>query len=210
MRVLGAHDDRLFPGGAALRVGQVVHLIEDDTAHAPRRGGGLQEHVAQHFGGHHQDIAAGVLDDVARKQAHLLAVLRAQVTELLVGQRLDRRGVHDLETLACGPEHPELGHHGLAGARWRGHHDAVTRRQVCDSLLLEGVEGEGIAGAELFYECGIAGRWAMDGGRWPRFLRLWALGFGLWTCFRHGITLVGRILQLCRVRKIRATFAKGA
>ena len=53
--VLRAEDDRLFPGRAALRIGQVVDLVEDDAVDVVEIPGGLQQHVAQHLGRHHDD-----------------------------------------------------------------------------------------------------------------------------------------------------------
>ena len=71
LNVLRAEDDRLFPGGAALRVGQVMDLVEDDAVDIVDIPWGLQQHVAQHLGGHHEDLGVGVLGHVAGEQADL-------------------------------------------------------------------------------------------------------------------------------------------
>ena len=93
--VLRAEDDRLFPGRAALRIGQIVNLVEDDgvdVVEIPRR---LQEHVAQDLGGHDDDAGIPVLGDIAGEESDLVAVDRAQIAIFLVRERLDRRGVDD-------------------------------------------------------------------------------------------------------------------
>ncbi len=88
-----AEDDRLFPGGAALRIGQVVDLVEDDGVDIVEIPGGLQQHVAQDLGGHHHDSGVPVLGHIAGQQTDLIAIDLAQIAEFLVGERLDRRGV---------------------------------------------------------------------------------------------------------------------
>ena len=97
--VVRTEDDRLFPGGAALGVGQVVNLVEDDRVDVVQIPGRLQEHVAQNLGGHDDDASVPVLRDVAGEQPHLVAVDLTQIPVFLVRQGLDRRGVND----AAGP-----------------------------------------------------------------------------------------------------------
>ena len=97
---LGQVDDHLFPDRAAGPVGQVVHLVEDDVAEVLERGGARVEHVPQHLGGHHHDGRVAVDRVVTGEQADGVAVVALdQVVVLLVGQRLDRRGVEALAAL---------------------------------------------------------------------------------------------------------------
>ena len=97
-------DDDLFPDRAAEPVGQVVHLVHHHVAETVQGGRTGVEHVAQHLGGHHHHGRVAVDRVVAGQQADLgRAVALGQVVELLVGQRLDRRGV---EALAPAPVAP--------------------------------------------------------------------------------------------------------
>ena len=112
---LGQVDDDLFPHRAAERVGQVVHLVQDHVAQAGQGGRAAVEHVAQHLGGHHHDGCLAVDAVVAGEQPYpVRAVAAHQVTVLLVGQRLDRRGVEALAPGGQGQVHGELPDHGLA------------------------------------------------------------------------------------------------
>ena len=79
--VIRAEDDRLFPGGAALRIGEIVDLVEDDGVDVVQVPGRLQEHVAQDFGGHDDDAGVAVLGDIAGEQTDLIAVDRAQIAD---------------------------------------------------------------------------------------------------------------------------------
>ena len=149
---LGQVDDHLFPDPAAEPVGQVVDLVHHHVRQALQRRRARVEHVAQHLGGHHHHRRVAVYRVVAGEQADVLgAVAVHHVVVLLVGQRLDRRGVEALAPgrgrVAAGPAaqrqvHRELTHHGLAGAGGRAHQHAAAPLQRLARLALEVVEIE--------------------------------------------------------------------
>ncbi len=112
---LGEVDDDLFPDGAAEAVGEVVHLVHDHVAQPGERRGAGVEHVAQHLGGHHHDGRVAVDAVVAGEQPDVLGPVAAyKIVVLLVGERLDRRGVEALAALLQGEVDGELAHDGLA------------------------------------------------------------------------------------------------
>ena len=146
---LGQVDDDLFPDRAAGAVSEVVHLVEDHVAEALEGGRPRVEHVPQHLGGHDHNGRFAVDAVVAGEQADGPAVVPAhQVGVLLVGQRLDRRGVEALEAALQGQVDGELPDHGLAGAGRRGDQHAVALVQRGAGLDLKVVELEVIQRAE--------------------------------------------------------------
>ncbi len=137
-------DDHLLPDRAAHPVGEVVHLVHDHEAQAGEGAGPGVEHVAEHLGRHHHDRGLAVDAVVAGEQADLLGAVAAdQVVELLVRQRLDRRGVERLATGGERQVHRELADDRLAGPRGRGHEHAAAVLELAARAELEVVEGEG-------------------------------------------------------------------
>ena len=136
-------DDHFFPDRAAEPVGQVVHLVQDHVAEPGQGGRAAVQHVAQHLGGHHHHRRLAVDAVVPGQQADLARPVAAdQVAVLLVGQRLDRRGVEALTPLGQGQVHRELADHRLARPGRRGHQHAVAAVQRLARPALEVVEGE--------------------------------------------------------------------
>ena len=144
-------DDDLLPHRSPRVVVDVVDLVEHDVAHRvqPRRL--VVEHVAEDLGGHHHQrrsvvdrVLAGDQPDVGG------AVALREVVELLVGERLQRRGVDDPGVAATqmlgrkqAAPHGVLGHQRLPAARRRRHQHAARSLQLLDGLALERVESEG-------------------------------------------------------------------
>ncbi|MNC87940.1 hypothetical protein D3C83_37170 [compost metagenome] len=50
-----------------------MDLVEDDDGGLVRQRAALHQHIAQHFGGHHQQGRIRVQDDVTRQQPGVLA-----------------------------------------------------------------------------------------------------------------------------------------
>ena len=125
-------------------VGEEVHLVHDHVRQAPQRRRAGVEHVAQHLGGHHHHRCVTVDRVVAGEQPYpLSAVTFDQVVVLLVGQRLDRRGVEALAGAAAqGQVHGELAHHRLAGAGGRAHQHPAAPLERLAGVALEIVEVE--------------------------------------------------------------------
>ena len=142
-------DDDLFPHGPAQAIGEVVHLVHHHEAQPVQQVGVRVEHVAQHLGGHHDHLRGGADRGVARQQAD---ALRAQpvreLAELLVRQRLDRRGVEDLPALREREMHRELADDGLAGAGRGGHQHGAAVLEGAAAGELEVVQREVVAGGE--------------------------------------------------------------
>jgi hypothetical protein len=89
--------NHLFPHRAAKSIGEVVHLVHDDVGQSDKRRGICVEHVAQHFGRHHDDWCFAVDRVVAGKKTNaVLAVPICEIVKLLVGKGLDRRRVETL------------------------------------------------------------------------------------------------------------------
>ena len=146
---LGQVDDDLFPDRAPGPVGEVVHFVEDDVAEVLERGGARVEHVPQHLGGHHHDGRVAVDRVVAGEQADGVAVVALdQVVVLLVGERLDRRGVEALTAVLQGQVNGELADDGLAAAGRGGYQHPVPAGERGAGGDLERVEVEVVELAE--------------------------------------------------------------
>ncbi len=148
--MLGTQDDRLFPGRPPFRVGEIVNFVEDDAFDAVEFPRGLEQHISEDFGRHHQDRRTGILGDVAGEQSDVLAIDGSQIAEFLIAECLDRCRVHHPSAAAERFVDPELGDDGLTRPGRRGDHDRLPLQESEHRLHLEGVEREGIEGCELF------------------------------------------------------------
>ena len=111
-------DQDLLPDAAAVGVLEEVHLVEDDDAEALELGRAREQHVAQHLGRHDDDRRGGPDRHVAGEEPDgVVAVLGAQVRELLVRQRLERRRVEGLAPRGARDVDAVGGDERLAGAR---------------------------------------------------------------------------------------------
>ena len=140
--MLRAEDDRLFPRRAALRVGEEVDLIEDDRVdrvHLPRR---LDEHIAHDFRRHHEDRRARIDGHVAGQQPDRVAVAVAQIAEFLIGERLDRRRVHDPPVTQIRLMHSVFRDDRFSCAGRGGDHHRFAAPQRFDGIVLKRVEGK--------------------------------------------------------------------
>ncbi len=143
-------DDDLLPHRAAVRVLQEVDLVEHDEAEVVERRRPGVDHVAQHLGRHHDDRRVAVDGVVAGEQADAAdAVALAQVAELLVRQRLERRRVERPPAVAAGRLDAVLGDHGLAAPGRGGDDDVVAGVEGVERLELEVVERERVAADDL-------------------------------------------------------------
>ena len=141
--VVGCVDDHLLPHRTAVRVLEVVDLVEHDPREGVEGPGAGVDHVAEDLGGHHHDRRVTVDGVVPGQEADVRgAVAPDQVEELLVRQGLDRRGVERPLARRQRQLDGPLGHHGLARPGGRGDEDrsAVVDRR--DRLDLEAVEDE--------------------------------------------------------------------
>ena len=140
---LGQMDDDFLPHRAAEPVGEVVHLVEHDVAEAGQRARTGVQHVPQHLGGHHHHRRLAVDAVVAGEQADLgRPVPPDQIRVLLVGQRLDRRGVEALAACRQREVHGELADNRLARTcRGRDEHARAVLEPLA-SPALEVVELE--------------------------------------------------------------------
>ena len=103
-----AVNDRFFPDGASLGIVHVVALVQHHGFHIRQwivmliRLG--VKHVPEDFRGHHHDRGFAIDAEIACHQADVLgAELLAEITKLLIGQRLQRRGVEHLLTVGHRP-----------------------------------------------------------------------------------------------------------
>ena len=142
--VVGRLDHDLLPDRAARVIVDVVDLVEDDVADVVEAVRVLVDQVAQDLGGHDHHRRLLVNGVLAGDQADVaLAVLALEVAELLVAQRLQRRGVDGLHAGLERLEDGVVGNHRLAGRGRRRHQHAVVGAHLLDRLALEGVEFEG-------------------------------------------------------------------
>ena len=134
---LGQVDDDLLPDRAARAVGEVVDLVHHDVPEPRQRAGAGVQHVAEHLGGHHHDRRLAVHRHVAGEEPDPVgAVAGDEVVVLLVGQRLDRRGVEALAAGLQGQVDGELPHDRLARAgRGRDEHAAPLLDDVARAPL---------------------------------------------------------------------------
>jgi hypothetical protein len=127
-----------------------VHLVHDDIPEPRQRPGAGVDHVAQHLGRHHHDVCLAVDAVVAGEQTDPGgAVPGRQLGELLVAQRLDRRGVEALGALLQRQPDRELPHDRLArpGGSSNQHRPARLQCLACGDLVV--VEEEVVLRAEL-------------------------------------------------------------
>src|SRR4029077_18661297 len=101
------------------------------------------------LGRHDEDRRVRVDLHVAGEDADLvLAVGAREVAELLVAERLERRGVGDAPAVLQRLLDGELRHQRLARTRGCGHDHRLIARDRANGLQLEVVQWERIAGAE--------------------------------------------------------------
>ena len=158
-------DDDLLPHRPAALVAHVVAFVEHHRLQ-PRQPAGV-EHVAEDLGGHHQDGRARVDLDVAGEDADLIgAELAAEVGELLVGQRLERRGVGEAPPMGERAVDGELRHQGLARPGGRGDDHRLPVEDGLDRAELEIVQRERVARDEGFEQVLLGDRRPLGA---PRF-----------------------------------------
>ena len=143
----GEVDDDLLPHRTAVRVLEVVDLVEHHPLEALQRRGPAVDHVAQHLGGHHDDLGVAVDRRVAGEQPDPVGPVEAdEVVVLLVRQGLDRRRVEGPAAGGQGHRHRVLGHHRLPRPGGRADEHRTTGVDGLDGLELEAVEGEAPVG----------------------------------------------------------------
>ena len=142
-------EDDLLPHHAPRAVAEVVDLVHDHAVEVVQCRRGAVDHVAQHLGGHHHDGGVRVDRVVTGEQADVLgAEALAELSELLVAQRLDRRGVEAPTAAGEGAVGRVLADEGLAGARRCGHEQVPAGVQGREGLELERIGREALAGEE--------------------------------------------------------------
>jgi hypothetical protein len=144
----GIHDD-LLPHRAPPLVAHVVTLVEHHRLQT--RQPARVEHVSEDLGGHHQDRGARVHLHVTGEDAHVVgAELAAEVGELLIAERLQRRRVGEAAAVGERTMDGELGHQGLPRPRRRRDDDGLALIDRPDGAQLEIVQGERVMGQEGF------------------------------------------------------------
>ena len=124
------------------------------------------EHVAEDLRGHDEHGSARIDLDVAREDPDLLrAELAAEVRVLLVGERLERRGVGDAPAAVERRVDGELRDERLARPGGRRDDDGLARADGGDGAELEVVQEERVAGLEGLDQ--IVGH-----AQWPLFSHL--------------------------------------
>ena len=142
----GQVDQHLLPDRPAIRVLQVVHLVHHDRLEPRERVAALVQHVAQHLGRHDDDRRLTVDRVVPGQQPHPIGPVGGhEIAELLVGQRLERRGVEAFASRVQRPFERELRDHRLARARGGGHQHRGPLGLGIDRLPLEGIQRELVA-----------------------------------------------------------------
>ena len=142
-------DEHLLPDPAAVGVLEEVDLVEHDDAEPVQLRRAGEQHVAQHLGRHHDDRGAGPDRDVPGQQAdRALAVLLAEVGELLVRERLERRRVEGLAVRGARAVHAVPGDDRLARSRRRAHEHRRAAVEGVEGADLEPVEREPDRGEE--------------------------------------------------------------
>ena len=146
--VLGRADDDLLPHRAAPLVAHVVALVEDDVAELLESR--AVQRVPEDLRRHHEHARARVHLDVPRQDADpRLAEGAREVGELLVRERLERRGVRDAVAGGERRVDRELGDERLPRPRRRRDDHRLAGGDRLDRLELEVVERKRVAGAKL-------------------------------------------------------------
>ena len=140
-------DDRFLPDRSALGVIHVVAFVQHDSLNIRERiivfAGFRIEHVAEDLGGHHHDRGIAIHTQITRHQPDvLLAVGLTEITQLLVGQRLQRRCVEDLLVVRQGAVNRVFPHQGFAGARRRAHDNGMALIERVNRFQLEIIQRE--------------------------------------------------------------------
>ncbi len=144
--VLGQVDHHLLPDRAPIGILQEVDLVEHDEAEIVQQPGPSVDHVAQHFGRHHDDRRVTVDRVVAGQQPDVgLAVHGHEISVLLVRQRLHRRGVERTPSLGSRCRDAVLGDDGLAAAGGDGDYDVLAPIERVERLVLEPVDRKRVA-----------------------------------------------------------------
>ena len=144
-RRLRQAEQRDLPGHPALAIGVVVKLVHHDVVGAP--GAVAQRHVGQDLGGAADDRRVAVDAGVAGQHPDPLGPEQpAEIEELLVDQRLDRRGVERRLSLGEALEVERRRHQRLARARRRVEHDVLALHELEQRLLLRRIERQSRGG----------------------------------------------------------------
>ena len=143
-----AMNDRFLPDGSALGVVHVVALVEHHGLHVGQGvialvGLGV-EHVSEDLRGHDDDGGLPIHGEVPGHQTDAFRPeLLAEVPELLVRERLERRCVEDLLTVGESAVNRVLANQGFARAGGSTHHHRVALVQGLNRLELKVIEAEG-------------------------------------------------------------------
>ena len=143
---VGESEYHLLPDGSPVRIFEEVDLVED---HAPQRFEGPCagiEHVAKYLGGHHDHRGIPPDGVVSSQQADIpRAQTAVEVPELLIGERLEGRGVEGAVSIGECPVDGMLGHDCLAAGGWRRHQHRAASVDCRHGPELEVIEFEGPA-----------------------------------------------------------------
>lgn len=143
-----AVNDRFLPDGSTLGIIHVMALIEDYRLHVSQGVISLVrfriEHVAKNLGGHHDHLGLPVDAQVPGHQTNVIgSELLAEIPQLLVGQRLQWRGVEHLLAMGNGSVDGVFTHQGLARPRRRTDHNRMALIEGIDGLELKIIQREG-------------------------------------------------------------------
>lgn len=120
-----------------------MNFIEDDPSDFLENLGASVKHSAENLGGHDKARGVRAERDVAGHQADVLKLL-AELSVLLVAQRLQWRSVNDSLAIAEGHGDGVLGDSSFASGGVGGDENGLVALQAGDGDLLKGVEGEAV------------------------------------------------------------------
>ena len=131
-------ENDLFPHSTAGSIGQKVDLIHDHVGQAIEGRRFCVNHIAQHLGGHDDDLCIRVDRYVTGEQAYgLFAMLFHQVVVLLVAQGFNWRRIKALGSPAQRQRDSKFAHDGFAGAGRRADQYTMTVLHGLAALYLE-------------------------------------------------------------------------
>src|SRR5271169_6889398 len=90
-----------------------MHLVEYDKFHITYEIRAAVEHASQNFGGHYQTACFRRNLDVTCQDADIIEFI-SEISELLVAECFDRRGVDGFRHMFCREGNGRLGNHRLA------------------------------------------------------------------------------------------------
>ena len=138
-------NDGFLPDRAPLGIIHVVALIKHHRLNIGQRiitfiRFGI-EHVAEDLSGHHHDRGLSIHTQITGHQTDVLVTeLLSEISQLLIGEGLQRSCVEDLLTMGQGAIDGVFAHQRLARTRGSADNNGMPVIQCCDGIQLKVIQ----------------------------------------------------------------------